>query len=334
MKISDLYWHRVTPLHLFLWPLSQFYQLYMLTKRTFYRLSILPSKKLSVPIITIDRITVDDSALIPSLSWLIEHFQLHNIHPGIICQGHSEYTVTTPMAVSVDSDTSQVSAEMVLLAKQYGDDCTIWVGENRIQTAQMLLQANENCQVIICCDGLHDYSFKPDMTLTVLDITNNHLGNGLVLPAGPLKESLSDLGDTTACIIYGARDIADIPPEITTHYMHLVYHPAYHLFQPEQEMTFTDLKNQSLSAFSSFEHIQSFSDYLLSNNIKATVYALPNNPTLIEEKLQQVGADELILMPEIDAIRCQNFSDYTIWALPIKADIDNALDRAIMALVN
>lgn len=334
MKISDLYWHRVTPLHMVLWPLSQLYQLCVLLKRSCYKFGILSAKQLPVPVITIDRITVDDSALLPALSWLIEHLHAHQIHPGIIYQGHREYTVTTPMAVTMDSDMSQVSAEMMLLAKQYSDACTIWVGKNRVQTAQMLLQANTHCQVIICCDGLHDYSYQTDMKLTVMDIANNHFGNGLVLPAGPLRESLSDLADTTACIVHGAQDMADIPERITTHYMYLAYRTAYHLFKPEQEMTLNDFINQPVSAFSSFEHIQSFSDYLSNNGIRTTVYALPNNPALIEERLGQVGENELILMPEIDAMRCQDFSDYPIWALPVKANIDNSLDQAVLALVN
>lgn len=333
MKLSDLYWQRITPLHLFLWPLSQFYQLYILIKKSCYKLRILPSEKLTVPVIMIDRITVDDSALLPVLSWLIEHLHAHNIYPGIICSGHREYMLTTPTAITADSDPLEASIEMVLLARQYTDCCAIWVGKNRIQSAHMLLEANPNCQMIICCDGLHEYSLQSDMKLTVLDFANNYMGNGMVLPAGPLRESLSDLSDTTACIFHGAYDIADIPSEITTHHMQLMYQPVYHLFQPEQEMTLNDLKHQTLSAFSSFEHIQDFSDYLSSNHIKATVLTLPNNPALIAERLAQVNTDELILMPEIDAIRCQDFSDYAIWVLPVKAKIDNALDRAILSLV-
>ncbi len=51
MKLSELYWHRITPLHFLLWPLSVFYGFFLLLKELCYWLDILSSVKLSVPVI-------------------------------------------------------------------------------------------------------------------------------------------------------------------------------------------------------------------------------------------------------------------------------------------
>lgn len=66
-------------------------------------------------------------------------------------------------------------------------------------------------------DGMQNPSLAPDLTFLVID-GNAGLGNGLLLPAGPLRESLkAGLAKADACILIGEDRHgikAKLPPQI------------------------------------------------------------------------------------------------------------------------
>ena len=92
MKLSDLYWHRVTPLHLLLWPLSLLFNLFLNIRKLCYWLDFFPSVKLPVPVIVVDSITTDDGGKTPFVSWLIRTLLARGLCPGIVTQGGPDHS--------------------------------------------------------------------------------------------------------------------------------------------------------------------------------------------------------------------------------------------------
>ena len=90
MKLSELYWYRITPLHFILWPLSVLYGFLLTLKRLCYWLDILPSIRLPVPVIMVDSISVEDSGKTPLVLWLIDYLLQQGYRPGIITRGNSD----------------------------------------------------------------------------------------------------------------------------------------------------------------------------------------------------------------------------------------------------
>ena len=66
---------------------------------------------------------------------------------------------------------------------------------------------NLNYEVVILDDGFQDYSIKKDLNIICFN-QKQLIGNGLILPAGPLRESLSSLKNAHIVIINGQRDRA------------------------------------------------------------------------------------------------------------------------------
>lgn len=156
MKLSALYWHRITPLHFLLWPLSVLYQLFLTLKKLCYWLDILPSVKLPVPVIIVDSISIDDGGKTPLVLWLIDFLIKQGYHPGIITRGNSD-NPGLPVAVTATSDPNQVGGKTFLLAQRCGEICPVWVGNDRVAVAQALLDTHPICNIIICNDGMQDY---------------------------------------------------------------------------------------------------------------------------------------------------------------------------------
>ncbi len=61
------------------------------------------------------------------------------------------------------------------------------VGRDRAAAARALLAAHPACDVIVGDDGLQHYALARDVEIAVVDAARG-LGNGWLLPAGPLRE--------------------------------------------------------------------------------------------------------------------------------------------------
>jgi tetraacyldisaccharide 4'-kinase len=62
----------------------------------------------------------------------------------------------------------------------------VFVARQRAEAAKALLAAYPETQIVICDDGLQHYALARDIEICALD--SRGLGNGRLLPAGPLRE--------------------------------------------------------------------------------------------------------------------------------------------------
>ena len=58
---------------------------------------------------------------------------------------------------------------------------------------------------MILDDGLQDYRINKNLNIVCFN-QNQLVGNGLILPSGPLRESLSSLKDVEVVIINGTKN--------------------------------------------------------------------------------------------------------------------------------
>ena len=77
-------------------------------------------------------------------------------------------------------------------------------GKNR--TISILKAEQNKNDVIVMDDGLQDASIKKDLNIVCFNSVDT-IGNGLLLPAGPLRDQLKELNDVQIVIINGKRNI-------------------------------------------------------------------------------------------------------------------------------
>jgi tetraacyldisaccharide 4'-kinase len=63
----------------------------------------------------------------------------------------------------------------------------VFVAGQRLQAAQALLAAYPGTQLIVCDDGLQHHALHRDLEICIFD--DRGVGNGFMLPAGPLREA-------------------------------------------------------------------------------------------------------------------------------------------------
>ena len=119
-------------------------------------------------------------------------------------------TGKTPFTLNLVKILDKLKYKTAIIKKYYSDQTdeqkilnkgnNLYLGKKRIE---LLKQAIKNKkEVAIFDDGLQEKSLAYDLTFVCFNI-NSWLGNGLLLPAGPLRESFSSLKEYDAVILSG-----------------------------------------------------------------------------------------------------------------------------------
>ena len=330
MKLSELYWHRITPLHILLWPLSVLYRFFTLFKKLCYWLDIFPSIKLPVPVILVDSISITDGGKTPLLLWLVDLLLAQGYRPGIITRGHAENSAP-PAAVAPNIGKDQISdSRAILLAHYCGESCPVWIGNDRAAVAQALLNAHPECNIIISNDGLQYFRLERDIELVVVDFSEQSFGNGLLLPAGPLRAALSDSSENRIIVTNNKQNhYVDLSKSGKTYNMKLINETAYNLLHPEMHKAISDFRNESIHIVTDSENAQWLSDLVQNLGLNAELLSYPENYRFVQKEINFAETD-IVLMPEENALLCKVFAHDRLWAIPSKAWINSELQTIVL----
>jgi tetraacyldisaccharide 4'-kinase len=317
-------WFRLTPWHVVLLPLSILFGLVVALRRVLYRAGLLRAIRLSVPVIVVGNISVGGTGKTPLVLWLADFLRQQGYHPGVVSRGYGGGTGGA-VAVDVRSDPAVVGDEPLLLAKRSG--CPVWVGRDRVAAGNALLRAHTECDVLLSDDGLQHYRLGRDMEIVVVD-GERKFGNGLLLPAGPLREGVSRLGSVDAVVVNGGGLIAAMPLR-NEFKMCLEGDVFYNLRQPELHAGAADFGGKKLHAVAGIGNPQRFFAHLRKLGLAFEEHAFPDHWAYRPQDLDYANAAAL-LMTEKDAVKCAGFADERYWALAVVALLPTAFGQTVL----
>lgn len=150
-----------------------------------------------IPIICVGNVTAGGSGKTPVSIAIAEYLkENNNIDVHFLTRGYGG-NISEVKADLEEHSAHQIGDEPMLLAKI----APTWIYPNRIEGANKA--AENGADIIIMDDGLQNPSIKKDMTFLVVD-GKYGIGNGRILPAGPLREHFSSgLEKSDAVVIIG-----------------------------------------------------------------------------------------------------------------------------------
>jgi tetraacyldisaccharide 4'-kinase len=318
--VATWYAPRVTPLAALLWPLALLFRIVVAVRRGLYGAGILRAQRLPVPVIVVGNINVGGVGKTPLTRALAEHLSQRGFKPGIVSRGYGGTSVA-PRAVAPGDDPKVVGDEPLLLAEA---GLPVWIGHNRAGAGRGLIRANPSCDVIVADDGLQHYALARAMEIAVID-ASREFGNGLMLPAGPLREPVSRLRDVDAVVRLVARGTPG-PPATNGHETAMTHEPLpwCNLRHPGLEANPALWKDKEVHAVSGIGNPQRFFDMVATLGIAATPHAFPDHHDYTSDDIAFPGAIA-VLMTQKDAVKCAAYADERCWYLPLRANIDPAL---------
>lgn len=185
-------------LSVLLLPVSWLFGLLTALRRGYFRFLARPAA-LPVPVIVIGNINLGGSGKTPLLIALASRLRETGYRPGIISRGYGSRAPHYPFAVEAATPVAMAGDEPLMIAQR--SHCPVVVGADRPAAARHLLE-KYSCDLILSDDGLQHYRLPRDLEIIVVD-GQRQLGNGRLLPAGPLRESATRLRQADWVVVNG-----------------------------------------------------------------------------------------------------------------------------------
>lgn len=168
-------------------------------RRFLYAIGYKKTSAPPVPIVIVGGITVGGSGKSPMCIALLNELEKRGFKVGLLSRGYKSKSKDFPILVNKDSDPALTGDEPLLIKQS--TNAIVVVDPKRVRGANFLYK--QGVEVIICDDGLQHYALDRDVEIIVLD-GERMLGNGLLMPAGPLREGRWRLNSVDAVVVNGA----------------------------------------------------------------------------------------------------------------------------------
>jgi tetraacyldisaccharide 4'-kinase len=173
-------WLRRGPLAWLLLPLSLAYgALGALHKASALR----RRERLPVPVIVVGNVVAGGAGKTPVVLALLQHLQECGLPAGVISRGYGR-SAGDCAEVQPGDPPAHVGDEPLLLRRKSG--VPVFVAHRRAEAGRALLRTHPRTAVIVSDDGLQHHALERDIEICVFD--GRGIGNGWLLPAGPLRE--------------------------------------------------------------------------------------------------------------------------------------------------
>lgn len=291
------------------------------------------------PVIVVGNLSVGGTGKTPLVAWLAWQLGALGRKVGIASRG---YRATHAGAQQVDpsADWRSFGDEPVLLRRRTG--VPVVVDADRVAAARRLIELGAD--VVVCDDGLQHLRLARDFEVAVIDGARG-LGNGRLLPAGPLREPAARLSTVDAVVINGEPGsglletlrILGAPSPL---FMRLVpsaiepvrstgVHPTLAdeiaalrgaggagaaLWGQRLE----DLHGVRVHAVAGIGNPERFFDLLRSFDLDVVPHAFADHHAFTARDLDLAGHWP-ILMTEKDAVRCADFASDRLACVPVTA---------------
>lgn len=300
-----------------LWPLSWLFIVITAFRKYLFACGLKSSIHLAAPVIIVGNITVGGSGKTPTVIYLIELLRQHGYRPGVISRGYG-VKIDGVKVVLPGATAAEVGDEPAMIVARTG--VPMVVGADRIAAGEQLLRQFE-VDVIISDDGLQHYRLARDIELVVID-GERRLGNGMRLPAGPLREAKTRLNGVDGIIVNGGHAQAN------EYEMSLAPSGFHHVSQPNVKAEHEITRGVAMAGIG---NPQRFFNSLTELKIDLTAqYSFDDHHAYQAEELTALAQGQPLLMTEKDAVKCREFATQDWWYLAVNAKLSAKFDQMLL----
>ena len=151
------------------------------------------------PLIVVGNLVVGGAGKTPTTIALVEWLRSEGWTPGVVSRGYGRASEAI-VEVRADTPASASGDEPLLIHRRTA--APVFVGRDRVAAVRALCGAHPKVDIVLSDDGLQHHRLARDIELLVFD--GRGAGNGLTLPAGPLRQPLPQLLPAHALVLYNA----------------------------------------------------------------------------------------------------------------------------------
>ncbi len=261
----------------------------------------------------------------------------------IICVGNIYIggTGKTPISILLANEIAKLGKKTAILRKFYKNHKdehslikknfkNLILTQSRVDELKKIEKSNFD--LVILDDGFQDYEIRKDISILCFN-QNQLIGNGLILPAGPLRETLSALKDADIVIINGNKNkyfeekILNINNKIE------IFYSSY------QPINLQEFKLKRLFAVAGIGNPENFFQLLEKNNLDVVKKLIfPDHYKFSKEEVENIlklaeKENSQVIMTEKDYFKIKDFKLKKLQYLKVSLKINNQ-DKLIKKIGN
>lgn len=324
-----------------LWPLTVIFDAVTAFRRSTYRTGGFPVYRVGCPVVVVGNISVGGTGKTPLVIALAQALTQAGCKVGVVTRGYGG-KARGVVRVTTDSDPSEVGDEACLIAKE--TSATVMVAAERGAGAVELERLGVD--VILSDDGLQHYALARDLEIVVVDAARG-LGNGWLLPAGPLRESRMRLlsvdwlvlhdsmrearveerrsrerraGEAVGLVLGETPRLLDMSLSVS----------APRALKENRQSSWADWQGRAVHALAGIGRPERFFSMLRAQGLKVTPHAFADHHHFVPSDIPAQWSGP-VLMTCKDAVKCQAFADERMWEVPVTASLSPDGGEALVA---
>ncbi|THU05261.1 tetraacyldisaccharide 4'-kinase [Lampropedia puyangensis] len=289
----------------FLRPLSALYSYLSTQRRSAYLSGQRTRVRLQAPTVVVGNVVAGGAGKTPVTMALTLALQQRQLQVGIISRGYGRSN-SQCLEVTTSSHAADVGDEPLLIKQATG--AAVFVATSRAEAGQALLAAYPQTDLIVCDDGLQHWALERDFELCVFPHWG--MGNGKLLPAGPLRETWPRPVDAILQTLHANSAAAALPmPEPPPPYWPLSRSLAPSMrngLQQQKPLQSASEHQGPIIAVAGIAKPNAFFSMLRQAGITpSTCVALPDHYAFeqLPPALEKLAPNTLVLCTEKDAVK-------------------------------
>jgi tetraacyldisaccharide 4'-kinase len=304
-------------------PLSWLFGVAVRLRQVAYRRGVLQSRRLAAKVVVVGNLTVGGTGKTPLVAWLASALAAQGHRVGIVARGYGG-AARTPMLVEEGADAAAVGDEPALLRDR--TRLPVAIGRDRAAAAQLLV--SRGVDLIVSDDGLQHYALARDAEIAMIDAERG-LGNGRLLPAGPLREALSRLRGVDAIVLSGCAR-PEWPDAVVMRLGAREARPVGEAADGPRDLE--RFAGTRVHAVAGIGNPARFFALLRRRGIETIEHTFPDHHAFVRRDLDFEDALP-VLMTEKDAVKCRAFADARLWYVPVECEFEPGAAQRLLDAV-
>lgn len=328
--LIDRLWYRQSKPLALLAPLAWLYRSVAQSRRRKAWTAL--AQALPVPVLVVGNITAGGTGKSPLTARLVSLMRDNGWRPVILSRGYGGRSSEYPLLVTPDTPVDASGDEPLMLAMATG--CPVVVDPDRSRAAQWALD-HALGNVLICDDGLQHYRLPRDIELAVFDAARG-IGNGAMIPVGPLREPVERLQSVDFVVVNGAEFPSS--GERITEYAGQE-HPGIHAMalRPSMLVNMSNgeqrppdaLKGRPVTALAGIGNPGRFFSSLRALGAEVTERPFSDHHRFKPSDLAGVETEWLVMTAK-DAVKCRPFAPENAWVLTVEAELSDPFEQTFL----
>lgn len=311
-------------------PLAWLYGALAAARRAFYAGGLRASQRAPRPLVVVGNLVAGGAGKTPTVIALATLLRRLGRTPGVVSRGYGRSGRGTQL-LDRHSDAAAVGDEPLLIHLR--TRAPVAVAERRIAAAHALCAEHPTLDVLVADDGLQHHALERDAQLIVFDARG--AGNGLRLPAGPLREAMPALLPPDSLVLYtdGAPSTPLPGYGAVRRLAGAVSLEAWWRGEPASIAALHDLRGREVIACAGTARPERFFDMLRGEGLAIQGLARPDHEPY--DSLPWPAGTPDVLVTEKDAVklRPERVGATRIWVAPLDLQIEPAFAPALERLL-